>query len=170
MSKVFILELKRLVPLVLLLVLLAGLSLYDYMTPEAQETGFLDEQDNGEQASSNIEFTTEDEGYRSEPASFVLAEDTKEWHQILEEKNLGLARGSLNEKKEIGLFAFHSEIKEIRLLDGSKAQSKIEVIIEPKNDFYHVAIVNKKQFEEEVVNWRFVDDEGKALYQITQDN
>ncbi|ACB84771.1 hypothetical protein Nther_1188 [Natranaerobius thermophilus JW/NM-WN-LF] len=173
LSKVIVFELKRLIPFILLLVLLSGLSLYDQITPEPKKTGVLTEKVEGERALEELEFSTKDEGYRVEPASFIIVESNNEWVQIIEEKDLGLSPDAFNEQREIGVFTFHCEIEQIRLLEGDN-QKQVEVIVSPENDFYHVAVMDQKQLGigdtgADLINWHFVDVDGERLYQITQD-
>lgn len=182
MSRLLIIEKRRIIPLILLIVLMGGLTFYDNLrdgtgeiTPvkdeKARETKTVKEQFEKEvfiEDESKVDFVTADTGFRLSPKNFEIATDLEEWVDIIEANNLNLPDYPYNEYTEVGLFGFNSEIKDIEVLDGDNERLQVNVLIRQKADHYHiVTLPRQKLAREKVQNWRFLNEEGEALYQVT---
>ena len=195
MSRLIVLERKRIIPLILLVILMGGLSFYDVYRGDIDE-GVPVRDDNGKKlekiigekkfaealGEAKIELVTADKGFRKSVKYFEIARNLDEWVEIAEKNDLSMPDYPYNENTEIGIFAFNSEIKDIQVnYDRSKDNKdndveaidplELEVLVEEKDNFYHILAVSKdvlaRQGGEQV--WKFVDDEGKVLYESSTD-
>ena len=176
MSRFVVIERKRVIPLILLVVLMGGLSLYDSVrdnfsevTPTKEEgakkSKTIKEED---LLDKEVEFVTADTGFKINPKNFEIAKDLDSWIDIIEKNNLGLPDYPYNEYTEVGIFSFNSKIKDIKL-EGENEKPQVVVKVREKDEHYHVATVPKKPLtrENQSQNWRFLNEKGETIYQVT---
>ncbi len=168
MNKVIILELKRFIPLVLLLVLLASLSLYDYLTPEALETvGIEDDNELIE-----LDFETEEKGFVKEPVSFQVIREQDEWAAMIRQHNLDINTEAMDEQDHTGVVALNSKITDV-WVDRDAQQGNHELVVklaaEPMDSYFQVILLNNEDLEfNQDLAWKFMDQTGDVIYQIEE--
>lgn len=158
-GRFFVVEARRLIPLVFLLVLLIGLTVYDNFF-RVEPTAVLP----GEGA-SNLAFTTTDWGLLTSPTSFNLVADHDEWLRVSQELGLTLPDYPFNAEKELAVFAVNSEIQSMDVVPRFE-EVEIKVTVEPKENFFHVVTVDRQAVDLEGAVWKFVDNEDRVLSRI----
>ncbi len=158
-SRFFIVEARRLIPLVFLLVLLLGLTVYDNFFRVEPTAGGPDAFEEG------IAFTTTDWGPLTSPTSFAIAATHDKWTQLSREKGLSLPDYPFNAAEELAVFAVNSEIQGMQIIPRFE-EVVVQVLVEPKDNYYHVVTVDRKAVDHEQAVWKFVDQENKLLNRI----
>lgn len=162
-KKLFVVEARRLLPLLFLLVLLVSLSVYDSFraspTVKPEQTS----------AKSEITFTTADKGQRKEQPTFRLAVDEDEWAAVVEDWSLALPQYPFQPQHEVALFALHAEVQNVKSIPKADGDLDVEVRINPKRDFFQVVTVPAADvtLDGGEVTWTFVDKKGKILEQFS---
>jgi hypothetical protein len=156
----FVIEARRLIPLLFLLLLLIGLTVYDnfFRVETVGPADTFNEQD--------LAFTTTDWGVLTSPVSFNLVSDYDEWARVSQELGLVLPDYPFNAADEVALFAVNSEIQGMELLPVL-GEMQIRVLVEPKENYYHVVTVDRQTVDYEGAVWKFVDNNQQVLSRIT---
>ncbi|MGI5875884.1 MAG: hypothetical protein ACOX6X_03570 [Dethiobacteria bacterium] len=156
----FVIEARRLIPLLFLLLLLIGLTVYDnfFRVETVGPAETTHERD--------LTFTTTDWGVLSSPVSFNLVSDYEEWARVSQELGLSLPDYPFNAADEIALFAVNSEVKGMELLPVL-GEMQIRVLVEPKENYYHVVTVDRQSVDYEGAVWKFVDNNQQVLSRVT---
>ncbi len=158
-SRFFIVEARRMIPLVFLLVLLLGLTVYDNFFRVEPTVGSPEGFEEG------IAFTTTDWGPLTSPTSFTIAATHDEWAQLSLEKGLTLPDYPFNAQEELAVFAVNSEIQGIQIIPRFE-EIVVQVLVEPKDNFYHVVTVDRKAVDHEQAVWKFVNQDNMLLNRI----
>ncbi|NMB40992.1 MAG: hypothetical protein GX996_03555 [Firmicutes bacterium] len=158
-GRFLVVEARRFIPLLFLLVLLIGLTVYDNFF-RVEPTAVLPETDE-----NSIAFTTTDLGELTSPTSFNLVADHEEWVTVSQELGLSLPDYPFNAEEELAVFAVNSEIQNMEILPRF-GEIEIRVLVEPKDNYFHVVTVDRRSVELEDVVWKFVDDEDRVLSRI----
>ncbi|HHU29830.1 MAG: hypothetical protein QM368_02270 [Bacillota bacterium] len=164
-SRMFVVEARRLLPLLFLLVLLVSLSVYDSfrvspaIAPEEAAR------------KKEVSFTTADQGERKDTPTFRLAADGEEWAKIAEEWSLSLPDYPYQPQHEIAVFVLHADVNDIYTVP--KGDGRLEVIVQatPKRDRYQVITLPATDvvLEEGTVTWKLVDRKQNVLDQIVRE-
>jgi hypothetical protein len=162
-KKLFVVEARRLLPLLFLLVLLVSLSVYDSF--RASPTVSPDEV----AKKSEVSFTTADKGERKERPTFRLAADEEGWTEVVEEWAITLPEYPFQPQHEVALFALHAEVQNVKVVPKEAGSLDVEVRVNPKRDFFQVVTVPAADVTLEAgeVTWTFVDKKGNILEQLT---
>ncbi len=161
--RLFVVEARRLLPLLFLLVLLVSLSVYD--TFRTSPTVVPKESARG----SEVKTTTVDKGERKEMPSFRLALDEEGWAEIAKEWSVALPQYPFQPQHEVALFALHAEIQKVETVATGDGELEVRVRVAPKRDNYQVVAMPAK----DVVlvagrtTWTFVDKKGAVIEQFT---
>ena len=187
MNRLIIIERRRIIPLVLLIVLMGGLTIYDNIRgdigeimpvqdEEIEETGEIiaEQKLSSELKEGSIDYVTADRGFRTSPKTFEVAEALEEWVDIIEHNDLSLPDYPYNEYNEVGVFAFNSKIENLELVPeeekrvNGQTQIQLEVNTKEKENHYHVVAVSKDVLTRngDVQNWRFINEKGDVIYQL----
>lgn len=158
-SGFFVIEARRLIPLVFLLVLLVGLTVYDNFFRVETTTGPL-EMDEG------LAFTTTDWGEITSPASFTIVGEYDEWIRVASEMGLNLPDYPFNAAEEVAVFAVNGEIQRMDVLPRF-GELGVKVLVEPRDKYFHVVTVDRQAVDYEDTVWEFVDSQGRVLSTIT---
>lgn len=158
-SKIFIIEARRLIPILFLLVLLLSLTVYDNFF-RAEPTAGLPER-----AEKGITFTTTDLGPLTSPTSFTLVADYEQWARVSQDLGLALPDYPFNAAEELAVFAINSEIQQMEVLPRF-GEVEVRVLVEPKDNFYHVITVDRSAVDHEGAVWKFVDNQDRVLSRI----
>ncbi|MBS4030180.1 MAG: hypothetical protein KGZ63_01970 [Clostridiales bacterium] len=162
-KKLFVVEARRLLPLLFLLVLLVSLSVYDSF--RASPTVVPQEVAKG----NEVSFTTADKGERKERPTFRLAVDQQGWMEVAEAWSVNLPQYPFQPQHEIALFALHAEVQKIQSVSKGEAELEVKVQVGPKKDFFHAVTmpIADVMLEAGETTWTFVDKKGTILEQFT---
>lgn len=158
-GKFFVVEVRRLIPLLFLLVLLLSLTVYDNFF-RAEQVVAPPEEPGG------IMFTTTDSGIISSPVSFTLVADYEEWARVSQDMGLALPDYPFNAAQEIAVFAVNGEIQNLDVLPALDDGVDIRVEVEPKEKYFHVITVDRRDVDHDGAVWNFVDSENRLLSRI----
>lgn len=160
-GKFFVVEVRRLIPLLFLLVLLLSLTVYDNFFRVDQAVVAPPEDEH-----AGIMFTTTESGIISAPVSFTLVADYEEWSRVSQEMGLTLPDYPFNAEQEIAVFARNGEIKHMDVLPALGDGVDVRVEVEPKENYFHVITVDRRDVEHDGAVWNFVDNENRLLNRI----
>lgn len=162
MGNFFVIEARRLLPLLFLLVLLISLSVYDnFFRVETTVTAPEGVSD------SAVAFVTADRGEIGGEAAFSLIYTREEWDALAEEIGLDLPEYPFNPEQEVALLALNSEIEDIRVLPQGEEVTQVRVKVAPRSNYYHLVSLERAQVDRDGVCWVFADDEGTILEQFS---
>jgi hypothetical protein len=161
--KLFVVEARRLLPLLFLLVLLVSLSVYD--TFRTSPTVVPREAARG----TEVKVTTVDKGERKEQPTFRLALDQECWAEIAEDWGITLPQFPFQPQHEVALFAMHAEMQKVDAKGMGDEELEVTVRVAPKRDHYQVVVVPAKDvlLEYGQTIWTFVDKKGNIVDQFT---
>lgn len=165
-NRMFVVEARRILPLLFLLVLLVSLSVYDsYRTsptiaPEGTGKG------------NEVSFTTADKGEREDLPTFRLAVDAKGWAEVAEEWEVTLPEYPFQPQHEVALFALHAEVKNVQTKSVSENELEVQILVNPKRDYYQVVTLPATDvtLASGSATWKFVDKKGNVLKEIVVEN
>ena len=158
-SKFFIVEARRLIPLLFLLALLVGLTVYDNFF-RLEPTTVPPKGD-----TDSILFTTTDWGDLTTPTTFNLVADDEGWTRVSQEMGVELPDYPFNAATEVAVFAVNSEIQSMNVIPKF-GEAEIRVLVEPKDNFYHVVTVDRQTVDLGNAVWQFVDQEDRVLSRV----
>ncbi len=161
MNKIFVVEAKRLLPLVFLLVLLISLSVYDnFFRLQPVDTIPVVEED--------FVFLTTTRGELTSPTSFHLIYSQNDWNDLKENPLIELPDYPFNDSYEIALCSVNSEIEDVVIFPEEKdGIQRVEVSVNLRPNYYHIVMVNRDALESQEVYWTFLDRNGEVLLQET---
>ncbi len=161
-KKLFVVEGRRLLPLLFLLVLMVSLSVYDSL--RASPTVVPQDTAKG----SEVNFTTADKGERKERPAFRLAVDHQGWKEAAEAWSVNLPQYPFQPQHEIALFALHAEVQKIQSTFKGEGEQEVKVLVGPKKDFFHAVTMPLADvmLEAGETTWIFVDKKGTILEQF----
>jgi hypothetical protein len=158
-GKFFVVEMRRLIPLMFLLVLLLSLTVYDNFF-RAEQVVAPPEEPGG------IMFTTTDSGILAPPVSFNLVAEHDQWATVSNEMGLALPDYPFNAAEEIAVFAVNGAIQNLNVLPAAEKGVEIRVEVQPKENYFHVITVPRRDVDHEGAVWNFVDNENRLLSRI----
>lgn len=158
-GRFFVVEARRLVPLLFLLALLVGLTVYDNFFRIEPTAG------PPEGGMESLVFTTTDRGTLAAPTSFSLIADYEEWTRVSQDMGLSLPDYPFNAAAEVAVFAVNSEIQNINAIPRF-GEVEIKVLVEPKDNFFHVITVDRQAVDLDNAVWQFVDQQDHVLSRI----
>ena len=128
MHRFFVIEARRLLPLLFLLVLLVSLSIYDNFFRSAEQQVIVPE----EEVTNMLTFITADRGELESSAQFLVVETAEQWAELQNEHS-GMPDYPFNEIYEMAVRSVNGEVKSIQMFpqeDGS-VQVQVRVNLEP---------------------------------------
>ncbi|HZK24177.1 MAG TPA: hypothetical protein VFC74_02180 [Oscillospiraceae bacterium] len=161
-NKMFVVEARRMLPLLFLLVLLVSLSVYDSFraSPTAAPEGVAKE--------NEVSFITADKGEREDNPTFRLAVDEEGWTEVAEEWAVTLPEYPFQPQHEVALFALHAEVQNVQTSKVGENELVVEVRVNPKRDYYQVVTLPAADvmLEAGKVTWKFVNKKGSEIEQL----
>ena len=141
MHRFFVIEARRLLPLLFLLVLLVSLSIYDNFFRSVEQQVSVPE----EEVKNVLTFITADRGELESSAQFMVIETAEQW-AALQEEHGGMPAYPFNETYEMAVRSVNGEVKSIQISqeDGS-VQVQVRVNLEP--NVYHVVTVERIRWQ-----------------------
>ncbi len=160
MHRFFVVESRRLLPLLFLLVLLVSLSIYDnfFRADRAVITPVQD-------LENPLTFITAGKGEVATDALFQVIETPEQW-QNLQEQYYVLPDYPFNADYELAVSAFNGEIKKIGIFPQEEGPAQIQVQVSPHPQAYHVVTVEREKVGAQSV-WLFVDPDNQVLAELT---
>ncbi|NLA12173.1 MAG: hypothetical protein GX883_08620 [Firmicutes bacterium] len=158
MHRFFVIEARRLLPLLFLLVLLVSLSVYDNFFREIPAVAPDEESKNA------ITFVTADRGDLSAPTSFEVIATMESWTRLRQE-NSALPDYPFNPAFEYAVSATNSEIESVQVYpqeDGT-VQVQVRVLAQPHS--YHLVTVEREKVGEQP-RWLFLDEKEQIMDEI----
>ena len=165
-GKLFVIEGRRLIPLAFLLVLLITLSIYDNFRVDT--TARVVEEVKVE---NEIKYSTTDKGQKKVTPTLRVATEQEQWAEIAREFNLDLPEYPFNPHGEIGIFVYNGRIRNIQILPQADIQVQVRIAADLKDDYYHLATIEKKDFWQEGKDylWVLTDHKGKIIEEVSAD-
>lgn len=157
-NKFVVLEGKRLLPLMFLLMLLISLSIYDNFFRVQQE-------DTVPAVREEKVFNTTTRGEISAPTSFHLVYNQSQWEDLKANPLLELPDYPFNDAYEVALCSVNSEIKDMNIHTADEGVQKVEVEVSMRPDYYHIVMVSREKLDSPEVYWTFLDEDGEVLLQ-----
>ncbi|PKM83466.1 MAG: hypothetical protein CVU88_02855 [Firmicutes bacterium HGW-Firmicutes-13] len=163
-GRLFVIEGKRLLPILFLLVLLVSLSIYDNFRVDTTAKVFEEVKIENE-----IKFFTTDQGRKKVEPVLRLAGEQEDWAEIAREFGLELPDYPFNPHGEVGIFVMNGKIDYIQTLPQADTQVQVRISVDVKDNYYHLATVEKKsyQLEGKEYLWVLTDNKGKVLDEQT---
>ena len=161
-KKMVVVEVRRLLPLLFLLVLLISLSVYD--TFRAQPAVGPREAKTG----NEVKFTVADKGERKEQPTFRLVKDQAAWKEVAGIWGIALPQYPFQPKHEVALFSLHAEVQHVQVAPAGAQDLEVRVRVNPKRDYFQVVTLPLKDvlLEKGRTVWTFVDRRGAVLEQF----
>lgn len=159
-GKLFVIEGRRLIPLAFLLVLLITLSIYDNFRVDT--TARVMEE---VKVQNEVKFSTTDKGQKKVTPTLRVATEQEQWAEIAKEFNLDLPEYPFNPHGEVGIFVYNGRIRNAQVLSQADIQVQVRIAVDIKDDYYHLATIEKKDFWQEGKDylWVLTDHKGKII-------
>ncbi len=160
MHRFFVIESRRLLPLLFLLVLLVSLSIYDnFFKADRAVITPVDEPDNA------LTFITAGSGEIPVETTFQVIETLEQWEN-LQQQHFVLPDYPFNADYELAVSMVNGEIKNIVIFPQSEGPAQSQVQVSPQLQAYHVVTVEKEKVGASSV-WQFVDQDNLVLAELT---
>ncbi|MBS3943122.1 MAG: hypothetical protein KGZ32_02595 [Dethiobacter sp.] len=160
MHRFLVVEGKRLMPLLFLLVLLVSLSIYDNFFRQVEQPVTVPD----DQAENILTFITADRGELDTPASFRVMQTMEEWTQFQEE-HAGLPDYPFNELFEVAVSVMHGEIRSIQQFPQEDGMIQVQVRMVSQPRTYHVITVEREKIGDRS-RWLFLDENDQILHEV----
>jgi hypothetical protein len=158
MHRFFVIEAKRLLPLLFLLVLLVSLSIYDNFFREFPVVAPEDELKN------TVTFVTADQGELSAPTSFEVIASTEAWARF-EQEHTSLPDYPFNPAYEYAISAVNGEIKSVQVYPQEDGVVQVQVRVDEQPYSYHLITVEREKIGEQT-RWLFLDEKDRIMHEI----
>jgi len=160
MHRFFVIEARRLLPLLFLLVLLVSLSIYDNFFRSVEQQVSVPE----EEVKNVLTFITADRGELESSAQFMVIESAEQWAALLEEHG-GMPDYPFNETYEMAVRAVNGEVKSIQMFPQEDGSVQVQVRVNLEPNVYHVVTVERDQVGS-TSRWLFLDEEDRVLQEV----
>lgn len=158
MHRFFVIEARRLLPLLFLLVLLVSLSIYDNFFREIPVVVTDEEPKNA------ITFVTADRGEINAPVSFEVIASTEAWTRLRQE-NDALPDYPFNPAYEYAISATNSEIESVQVYPQEDGVVQVQVRVAEQPHGYHLVTVEREKVGEQG-RWLFLDRKEQIMHEI----
>ncbi len=159
MHRFFVIEARRLLPLLFLLVLLVSLSIYDNFFREFPVVA----PDEAEPKAA-ITFVTADRGELSAPTAFEVITSMEDWSQ-LQEGNSALPDYPFNPAYEYAVSATNSEIQNVQVYPQEDGIVQVQVRVSEEPFSYHLITLEREKIGEQT-RWLFLDEKDQIIREI----
>lgn len=158
MHRFFVIEARRLLPLLFLLVLLVSLSIYDNFFREFPVVAPEEDPVNA------ITFVTADRGELGAPTSFEVIASMEDWTRIRQEDS-ALPDYPFNPVYEYAVRATNSEIRSVQVYPQEDGVVQVQVRVAEKPFSYHLVTVEREKVGEQT-RWLFLDEQDRIMHEI----
>lgn len=158
MHRFFVIEARRLLPLLFLFVLLVSLSVYDNFFREIPAVAPDEESKNA------ITFVTADRGALNAPSSFEIIATMDSWTRLRQE-NSALPDYPFNPAFEYAVSATNSEIESVQVYPQEDGTVQVQVKVADQPHSYHLVTVEREKVGEQP-RWLFLDDKEQIIEEI----
>ncbi len=160
MRRFLVIEARRLLPLMFLLVLLVSLSIYDNFFRIGQPVL----QPGDEETANVLTFITAGRGELAAEAFFEVIQTGAQWVELMEGCSY-LPHYTFNEAYEMAVSAVNSEIKNISIFPQTDGMVQVQVRVEHRPRSYHIVTVERERLGEGS-RWLFLDSEDRVLDEV----
>lgn len=160
MSRVFVVETRRLVPLFFLLFLLIGLAVYGNFRHRAAMPVME------EAAPGAINFQLIDRGKIEDRIQIRILYSEDDFLRVADEFALEFPAYPFQPAQEVGVFVLNGKIKEARLLSMKEACQVRVTVAKAANSYDLVTMDKSTMAEGENWHWVFVDKKGNVFAQF----
>ncbi len=157
MRRFFVIEAKRLLPLLFLLVLLVSLSIYDNFFREFPVVA-------PENDPNMVTFVTAGQGEISAPASFEVIASAEAWARF-EQEHTSLPGYPFNPAYEYAISAVNGEIKSVQVYPQEDGVVQVQVKVSGQPSSYHLVTVEREKVGEQT-HWLFLDDKDQIVHEL----
>ena len=159
MHRFFVIEARRLLPLLFLLVLLVSLSIYDNFFRE-QPVVAPDESE----SKTAVSFVTADRGELSAPTSFEVIATMEGWTRLRKD-NSALPDYPFNPAYEYAVSATNSEIQSVQVYPQEDGAVQVQVRVAEEPFSYHLVTVEREKVGERT-RWLFLDEKDQIIREL----
>ena len=158
MGKVFVVEARRLFPLLFLLLLLVGLSIYDNFRQTATPVF--------EPAQDEITFKVIDQGKVEDRFQARILYEKDDFLRVADEFSLELPDYPFQPAQEVAVFVLNGKLKKAQLVP-LKEGNQVRVTIDQARNSYDLITLDRAALEEAGEwYWVFADRKGNVLSQM----
>ncbi len=160
MNRFLVIEARRLLPLLFLLVLLVSLSIYDNFFRSVEQPVIVPE----EEAHNLLIFVTAHQGEIEAPASFQVIETKEQWSE-LQQEHLSLPDYPFNDLFEFAVSVMNGQIRQIQMFPQEDGYMQVQVKVQQDPSVYHVVTVEREEIGE-LSRWIFLDEADRILQEV----
>lgn len=160
MRRFLVIEARRLLPLLFLLVLLVSLSIYDNFFRLEQPVLRPDD----EETANVLTFITAGRGELAVEASFQVIHTQAQWAELQQSRS-HLPHYTFNEAYEMAVSAVNSEIRSLKIFPQADGTVQVQVRVENRPRSYHVITVERERLGNGS-RWIFLDSEDRILDEV----
>jgi hypothetical protein len=158
MHRFFVIEARRLLPLLFLLVLLVSLSIYDNFFREHPVLAPEDDMKNA------VAFINAARGEIDAPPAFAVIDSMERWADLRQEYQ-ALPDYPFNAVYEYAVSAVNGEIKSIQVFTQEDGTSQVQVRVNPQPRAFHVVTVERDHVGLNT-RWLFLDGLDRILHEV----
>ena len=160
MGKVFVVEARRLFPLLFLLLLLISLSIYDNFRHQPTEPVF------DELGQEGVMFEVIDRGEVEDQIQVRVLYDQEDFDRVANEFGIELPEYPFQPAQEVGVFVLNAKFNRAEMVSTNEV-SQIRVTVDKARDSYDVVSLNRAALEAEGdYHWVFADKSGNVFTQM----
>lgn len=158
MSKVFVFEGKRLIPLFILLMLLITVSVYDVFFTTAEPVSV---------SGDIVHFVSIEQGKLYPQKQLLIFDNQESFVSFLQLNNLSHPSQSFDHNNHVAVITMNFQIQNLVTSTDDLGRQVFNVICTEKNAHYKIYIVPKDQQVDKVdVVWNFYNEKGRKMDEI----
>ncbi len=159
MGKVFVVEARRLFPLLFLLLLLISLSIYDNFRHQAEPVF-------DEIGQEGVMFEVIDRGKVEDRVQVRVLYDKEDFDRVANEFAIELPEYPFQPAQEVGVFVLNGKFKEAQVVSTNEV-SQVRVTVDKTKNSYDLVSLNRAALEAEgEYHWVFADKNGDVFTQM----
>ncbi len=158
MSRVFVLEGRRLFPLLFLLMLLVSLSIYDNLRHQTEVPVFGGEE-------GEIRYEVVDRGKMEDRLQIRVLYEADDLVRVADEFSLELPAYPFQPAQQIGVLVVNGKFKKAELVP-LKENLQVKVVLEKARNTYDLVMLDNAELREEEWYWVFADKKGNVFSQM----
>lgn len=158
MHRFLVIEARRLLPLLFLLVLLVSLSIYDNFFREFPVVA------PDKELKNTVAFVTADRGELSAPVSFEVIASMEDWAR-LQQENSALPDYPFNPAYEYAISATNGEVQSVQVYPQEDGTVQVQVRVTEEPYSYHLVTVEREKVGEQT-HWLFLGEKEQIMHEI----
>lgn len=158
MSKVFVFEGKRLIPLFILLMLLITVSVYDTFFTTSEPVALTGD---------NVHFVSIEQGNLYPQKQLLIFDNQEGYVRYLQSNNISHPDQTFDANNNLAIITMNFQIQNFMTSTDDLGRKVLNVVCTEKNAQYKIYIVPKDQkIDQDNVVWNFYDERGRKIDQI----